>query len=536
MIASTPTVSPASTPVLSTWVRQRSPLRTGALAVIVAVACYVAAELGHSIVLSYQGVSLLWPACAFLASILLLVPRRTWLVLIPAGLAGFIVNDVQFGFEPGTIALLNLADTIEILIVCLGLGYSFDGVPRLNSSKAFARYCFVAVLLGPFVSAFIVALALPGSYVVNARVWFFSQALAFLTLTPAILSWATLNYGTGFRGSFRSQLEAVALIGALAVLGYVVLLAPSNAVPIALLYAFVPFLAWAALRFGSIGVSTSMIVISFLSIWGAIHGHGPFATRDPFDSVLSLQLFLMFAATSFMTLGVMAEERARHLRALSNVNRRLIEAHEEERVWVARELHDDLNQRVALMSMDLERLERSLSGSEVHSRTAGELKKQMHELGKDIHALSHRLHSSKLQYLGLVEACKGFCREISERHNVEIEFHAENVPANLSAEISLCMFRVLQEALQNAVKYSGVRTFLGSLVYDAGEIELSVRDSGAGFDLDQALNGHGLGLMSMKERLKLVDGRLSIDSKVGHGTTVKAWVSLSQRAAAEPAI
>jgi integral membrane sensor domain MASE1 len=185
---------------------------TTVLAVIVGVASYVPAGLGHSIVLSYQGVSVLWPACAFLASMLLLVPRRTWLVLIPAGLAGFAVNDVQFGFEPGTIALLNLADTIEILIVCLGLGYSFDGVPRLNSSKAFARYCFVAVLLGPFVSAFIVALAMPGSYVVNARVWFFSQALAFLTLTPAILSWATLNYGTGFRGSFRSRLEAVALM------------------------------------------------------------------------------------------------------------------------------------------------------------------------------------------------------------------------------------------------------------------------------------------------------------------------------------
>jgi signal transduction histidine kinase len=231
----------------------------------------------------------------------------------------------------------------------------------------------------------------------------------------------------------------------------------------------------------------------------------------------------------------MAEERVRHLRALSNVNRRLIEAHEEERVRVARELHDDLNQRVALVSMDLERLEQSLSDS-VHSRTAGEIKKQIHELGSDIHAMSHRLHSSKLQHLGLVAACKGFCREVSERHNFEIEFQAENIPTNLPGEITLCLIRVLQEALQNAVKYSGVRTFLGSLVYDAGEIELSVRDSGAGFDLDQALNGHGLGLTSMKERLKLVDGRLSIDSKVGHGTTIKARVSLSQRAAAEPAI
>jgi hypothetical protein len=165
----------ASTQVPSAWVRQCSPLRLAVLALLVALASYVAARLGHSIVLSRQGVSVLWPACAFLASVMLLVPRRTWPVLMPVGLAGFIVNDVQFGFMPGTIALLNLADTIEILVVCLGLGYSFDGVPRLNSSKALAKNCLVAVLLGPFISAFVVALAIPGSYVVNWRIGSFHK-------------------------------------------------------------------------------------------------------------------------------------------------------------------------------------------------------------------------------------------------------------------------------------------------------------------------------------------------------------------------
>jgi two-component system sensor histidine kinase UhpB len=407
MTASTPDASTASPRVLSVGVSQSSPLRTAVLALFVAVASYAAARLGHSIVLTSQGVSVLWPACAVLASVLLLVPRRTWPVLIPAGLAGFVVDDIQFGFMPGTIALLILADTIEILIVCLGLGHSFEGVPRLNSSKALAKYCLFAVLLGPFVSAFFVALAVPGSYVVNWRIWFFSQALAFLTLPPAILSWATIDDGSGFRGSLRSPVEAVALIGGLAVLGYFVLLAPWKTLPATLIYAFVPFLLWAALRFGSIGVSTSMIVLSFLSIWGAIHGHGPFADTEPFDNVLSLQLFLMFAAIPFMTLAVMAEERERHQKALSNVSSRLIEAHEEERLWIARELHDDFNQRVAMVSFDLDRLERSLSGSEGQARTVGDINTQVRELGKDIPALSHRLHSSKLQHLGLQAACNG---------------------------------------------------------------------------------------------------------------------------------
>jgi len=466
---------------------------------------------------------------------MLLVPPRTWPVVIPAGLVGFVVHDLEFDFAPLRIALLNLADTIEILIVCLGLRYCFDGVPRLDSPKALAKYCFFAVFLGPFVSGFVVALAIPGSYLVNWRIWFFSQMLVFLTLTPAILSWA--NYGTGFRRPLQSKVEVAALIGGLAILGYFVLLAPWKTEPSAAIYSFVPFLLWAALRFGSMGVSTSMMVISFLSIRGAIHGHGPFAGPEPFNNVLSLQLFLLFAAIPFMVLAAMAEERERHQEALSNVSRKLIEAHEEERTWIAKELHDDFNQRIAMVSANVECLERGLSGSEVQARTyAEEIKKQIQDLGSDIQALSHRLHSSKLEYLGLVAACKGFCRELSERHLVEIEFFSENIPTNLPSEISLCLFRVLQEALQNAVKYSGVRRFLVSLKAASNEVELSVRDSGCGFDLEKAINGHGLGLVSMKERLKLVDGRLSIDSNLEHGTTIRAWVFISHRAVMEQAI
>src|SRR5262249_52835337 len=227
--------------------------------------------------------------------------------------------------------------------------------------------------------------------------WFFSQALAFLTLLPAILSWSTAKQESWFRGSVQSKAEAVALIGGLAVLGYFVLVTPWKAMPAALIYSFVPFLLWAALRFGCFGVSTSMIVISFLSIWGAIHGRGPFAGPELVNDVLSLQLFLIFAAVLFMLLAVLAEERERDQKALSSVSGKLIEAHEEERTWIARELHDDINQRIALVVADLENLKQGLpaSGGQVKHRIEGSLK-QIEELGSDVQALSHRLHSSKL--------------------------------------------------------------------------------------------------------------------------------------------
>jgi signal transduction histidine kinase len=508
--------------------RLNSPLRTAVQALLVAVGAYIAAMFGHAIVLSSRGVSVLWPACAFLVSVMLLVPRRVWPVLIPAGLAGFVVHDLQFGFTPWTIARLLVADTLEILIVCLGLGYCFDGVPRLNSSKALAKYCFVAVLLGPFVSAFVVAIAVPGSYLLNWRIWFFSQMLAFLTLTPAILSWATANYGSGFRGSLQLKVEAAALIGGLAILGYFVLLAPWKIIPSALIYSFVPFFLWAALRFGSMGVSTSIIVISFLSIWGAVRGHGPFAGPESFHNVLSLQLFLIFAAIPFMVLAAMAEERGRDQKTLSNLSRKLIEAHEEERTWIARELHDDINQRIALLVVDLERLKQELPPSvdQAKHRIEG-ANERIRELGNDIQALSHRLHSSKLEHLGLVAASSGFCKELSRQHDVEIDFQSEDVPSKLPPEIALCLFRVLQEALQNAIKHSGVRKFEVSLKGMSKELQLGVFDSGVGFDPEQINDGHGLGLISMKERLRLIDGRLFIDSRPHGGTRIHASAPLS---------
>ncbi len=223
-------------------------------------------------------------------------------------------------------------------------------------------------------------------------------------------------------------------------------------------------------------------------------------------------------------------ERKKAEEALSTVSRRLIEAHEQERTWIARELHDDVNQRIALLSTYLTGLIRLEDLGDRARERAEEVRSSIVALGSEIQALSHRLHSSKLDYLGLTVACRGFCRELSEQRSVEIEFQSDNLPTDLSKEISLCLFRVLQEALQNAVKHSGVRQFQVSLNGAAYEIELIVHDSGRGFDPEKASRGNGLGLTSMKERLKLVDGRLSIKSKPGLGTTIHALVPLVREA------
>ena len=211
--------------------------------------------------------------------------------------------------------------------------------------------------------------------------------------------------------------------------------------------------------------------------------------------------------------------------ALSSVNGRLIQAQEQERIRVARELHDDVSQRLALLAIRLEQVERKTLAlpSELLSHIR-EMQKEVEELLTNVHNLSHELHSSKLDYLGAVAAIRSWCREFSEKHGMEIGFNSYEVPNSLPPEISFCLFRVLQEALHNAAKHSGVRKVDVELGSSPDEIHLTVSDLGRGFDIEAGIKGRGLGLTSMQERLRLVNGRLSIDSQPRRGTTIQARV------------
>jgi PAS domain S-box-containing protein len=210
--------------------------------------------------------------------------------------------------------------------------------------------------------------------------------------------------------------------------------------------------------------------------------------------------------------------------ALANVSRKLIEAQEQERTRIGRELHDDIGQRLALLAVQLQQLhEDTLILPEVRCRM-GTFQKQISEIAADIQSLSHELHSTKLQYVGIPAAMRGFCREFGEQQKVEIDFQSHALPSSVPPDTALCLFRVLQEALHNSAKHSGVKHFEVRLWGTSEEIHLSVKDSGAGFDREAAKESRGLGLISMEERLKLVNGTLSIDSQLKRGTTIHARV------------
>ena len=238
-------------------------------------------------------------------------------------------------------------------------------------------------------------------------------------------------------------------------------------------------------------------------------------------------------------LSVVADisERKEAEEVISSFGRKLIEAQEVERTRIARELHDDINQRLAMVAVNLKTVKQELSHSEVKvSQRIDQVCAYVSGLESDVQALSHRLHSSKLEYLGLEAAASGFCREISVQQNLKIEFHSESVPESLPNDVSLCLFRILQEALHNGIKYSGVREFQVTLKGIWNEVQLIVRDSGIGFDPNNASHFNGLGLISMKERVRLVKGQLSIDSNPQDGTTILARVPLDSRAGSAGAV
>ena len=216
-------------------------------------------------------------------------------------------------------------------------------------------------------------------------------------------------------------------------------------------------------------------------------------------------------------------ERKRAEEALSGIARKLVEVQEQERARIGRELHDDVNQRLAMLAVELEQLQDN--PSEVRSRVQ-ELRQQTKELSKDVQALSHDLHSSKLEYLGAIGGMRSWCNEFGERQGIQIEVKTPEAKISLPREVGLCLFRVLQEALHNATKHSGVRQIEVQLWEDSGEIHLLVSDLGRGFDLETAMQGRGLGLTSMEERVRLVNGVIEIQSKRMGGTRVHVRVPL----------
>ena len=213
--------------------------------------------------------------------------------------------------------------------------------------------------------------------------------------------------------------------------------------------------------------------------------------------------------------------------ALKDLGGRLIAAQEMERSRIARDLHDDFNQRLALLSIELEQLGKRSNKADLR-QPCGKLQKQVQEMSADIQGLSHRLHPAKLDHLGLSAAIRSLCEELSVNADLKIEFHQHRLPSTIPKDVALCLFRIAQEALRNCIKHSGAQKAQVVLSRTREAIRLCVSDDGRGFDPKSRTNGRGLGFISMRERLHVVGGELNVHSEPKCGTRIEVSVPLIQ--------
>jgi signal transduction histidine kinase len=345
-----------------------------------------------------------------------------------------------------------------------------------------------------------------------------SNIVADLTIVPAITIFGVKGISWFRRASSPEYFEAAALAVSVVVVSLLVFnreSAISSFWPF--IYALLPLLIWALLRFGSGGVSASLLAVALISLSNTIHGRGPFGLQSMDFAVLSLQSLLTVLAVSFLLSSAVIAERHRDQYSRRAEYGNLVHAQELEYHRIARELHDNILQRLTLVGLHLDELR---AASLVFTKTPfNNLYDQISDISNRIRDLSHELHPYMLEYLGLPRALRKLCRDSSDRFGITIEFSEYGATALLPSDISTCLFRVAQEALQNIVQYSQAKTAAVMLKLANDAVVLRVSDDGVGFD---AACPPGVGLTFIREQVLAQGGRLEITSVPSKGTVIEA--------------
>jgi PAS domain S-box-containing protein len=266
---------------------------------------------------------------------------------------------------------------------------------------------------------------------------------------------------------------------------------------------------------------------------GRLRGHQEvFQTKtgQPLTTSLSAEIIEFGSEPCALVIAEDITTRCQAEQVLMNVAQRMINAQEAERTRVARELHDNVGQSLALFSMELERTRLLLPDLSPASearlvRLSGKLK----DLGREVGNLSHQLHSSELELLGLAVAVKALCREFSEQYQIQAHSKCSGIPDSLSPDLSLCLFRVMQEALHNAAKHSRATEIVVEVRGTSNSLSLFISDNGVGFDPNASKARVGLGMISMRERIHLIGGKFTITSKPGSGTRIEANIPITNK-------
>jgi PAS domain S-box-containing protein len=277
---------------------------------------YLGCKIGFALTFQPHPISVLWPPNSVLVAALLLTPPRSWWVVLLAALPAHLAAQLQSHVPPLMIFCWFLSNSCEALIGAGLMRYLVGGPIRFVTLRNVGLFCLCVVFIAPFLSSFLDAALVvwnhwgEDTYWELIRVRLFSNALAALIIVPLVVTWATTGIQPLRTARPSRYLEACALFVGLLLVSYAVLYKLGSGADSALLFLPLPFLLWAAVRFGSLGASTAVSIVSFLAIWSAAHGHGPFSGGPAEQDALSIQIFLIVLAIPLLFLATLIEERA----------------------------------------------------------------------------------------------------------------------------------------------------------------------------------------------------------------------------------
>jgi signal transduction histidine kinase len=504
-------------------------LRPIFIALLTAAAYYGGAELGFALTPLHNAISGFWPPNAILLAALLLAPYRMWWILILAVFPIHLLVQGANGVPLATAVGWFIGNVSEALVGAASMRYFHKARTWFESVRGVVVFLVFGVVMAPLVTSF-----LDAAVVVQTgwgrQYWALwtdrlsSNMLAELTVVPTIVVFGLGGFAWIRKATLARCAEASLLAIGLLVVSTLVFgdIGPSRDNIPALVGAPLPLLLWAAIRFGPGGLSFSLLVISLISIWNAIHGQGPF-TSETSASVLSMKIFLSLITVPNMLLAAVLADQRLTVNSLREMGSKLLNAQEAERRYLARELHDDVAQQLALMGAEIDQLksEPGVAFEEGLSR----FHDRVGQISRTVHDLSHGLHPFQLEHLGLVASLRILCRDISKNKEIEISFEGEALPQQTPRDVALSIYRVAQEALNNVVRHSMAQNAVVELREVRGRLLLRILDDGVGFDSRQA--PVGLGLVTMRERLNAVGGTIDITSSPSTGTVIEAWVPVA---------
>ena len=514
--------------------------RMAASAALVALAYYAGARVGFLFQVPSVPQSILWLPNSILLAVLLWLPVREWWLPLAAVLPAQLLVGWQTAAPLPTMSMLYFTNCGDAMLGAATVRWLLRGSPRFDELRTMLIFFAIGATLSPIIASFADA----GITVLTGwteAYWpaFFTRVranvLTNVILVPALVELLAAWSERPRVVHFRRLVEALVLVAGLLVTCVIVFTArdSTGSLP-ALLYAPLPFLLWAATRFGAGLTGSALFGVAVVSSWCAVRGLGPFAEASPDGNVAALQLLLLGISVPLLCLTAVVQERQSTARALvtsqgalrDSLDRirdlagRLLSAQEVERARIARQLHDDVNQQLAAVSISLSGLRRLLHGDLGLSATVTQLQQQTSALVKTVRTLSHELHPSMIRHVGLLAALRGDCVEFGRQHGVAVHFRGSGDVGVVGDDVALCIYRVAQEALRNVAEHASAARVEVELVSYPTQLELTVTDDGCGFDLATSRRGGGLGLTSIDERVRLMHGCAWVDTAPRRGTRV----------------